>query len=88
MIVRGQEYMEIGSYVLLQKPWVKGKLIGKVIKYDYYGGPAVKIIYAEDEKGEPKPEFFGQWVHPPLCEVELFEGDKDEIEAKMSAHML
>lgn len=88
MIVRGQEYMEIGSYVLLQRPWVKGKIIGKVIKYTYQGEPAVKIIYAEDEEGRPATKTFGQWVHPPMCEVELFTGDIDEIEAKMSAHML
>lgn len=88
MIVRGQEYIQIGSYVLLQKPYLAGKVIGKVVAYTYQGYPAIKIIYAEDENGQPATKHFGSWIHPPLIEVELFTGDMEAIEAKMAAHML
>lgn len=88
MKVRGQEYVELGSYVLLQNPWVEGKIIGKLDGYTVAGQPRVKIIYAEDNKGLPQTKTFGHWLFPPTYEMELFTGDIDEVEAKLAAHML
>ena len=89
MKVFGNEYVAVGSYVLLGKPYIDGKVVGIVQKIDGETNYVyIRAVYAEKENGVPAPESVKQVYRAPLLEVELFTGDAETVEAMVSAQML